>query len=100
MIFQVSDAKHRYFLNLLDDDLHLIEPLYTKGGLWIKYFRHSNFLCIQATRTIVNYAPIEEYYLCFSSNKDFSCPYRNYLIKSRCHILYNYRRFNNYWKLR
>ena len=55
-MFQVSNAKGRHFLDLLDDDIHPIEPSYTKGGSWIKYFRHLNFLCIQVTRAIVNYA--------------------------------------------
>jgi len=31
-MFQASDARDRHFLNLLDDDLHPIEPLYSKGG--------------------------------------------------------------------
>ena len=30
MTFQVSDAKSRQFLDLLDDNLHPIEPLHTK----------------------------------------------------------------------
>jgi len=32
MTFQISDAKDKHFLNLLDNDLHPIEPLYTKRG--------------------------------------------------------------------
>ena len=100
MTFQVSDVKGRQLLDLLDDDLHPIEPSYTKGGSWIKYFGHSNSLCVRATRAIVNHTPIGEYCLCFFPNKDFSCPCRNYLIESRCHILHDCRRFNNYWNLR
>jgi len=57
-MFQVSNAKGRHFLDLLDNDIHPIEPSYTKEGSWIKYFRYLNFLCIQVTRAIVNYAPI------------------------------------------
>ena len=30
MTFQISDTKGKHFLNLLDNDLHSIEPLYTK----------------------------------------------------------------------
>ena len=61
MIFQASDAKGSYFLDLVNNNLHPIEPLYLKGGLWLNYFGHSNLLCTRATRTIVNHAPIEEY---------------------------------------
>ena len=87
------DARDRYFLDLLDDDLY---PSYSKGGLWIKYFGHSNFLCMGAIRAIVNHASIEEYHLCFFPNKDFGCLCGNYLIESKHHILYDCRRFNNY----
>jgi len=85
MTFQASDTKGRQFLNLLDNDLHIIEFLYIKEDLWIKYFEYSNSLYIRAIRAIINHAPIREYYFCFFSNKDFSCPYRNYLIESRYH---------------
>ena len=72
-MFQASDTKGRHFFNLLDDDLHPIEPLYSKGGSWIEYFRYSNSLCSRAARAIVNYALIGEYCLCFFPNEDFSC---------------------------
>ena len=87
-------------VNVLDDNLHPVEPLYTKRGSWIKYFGHSNSLCTRATRAIVNHAPIGEYYLCFFPNKDFSYLCRDYLIESRHHILHNCRRFNKYYNLR
>jgi len=32
MIFQASDLKGNHFLDLLDNELHTIEPLYTKRG--------------------------------------------------------------------
>ena len=100
MTFQVSDAKGRQFLGLLDNDLYPIESLYTKEDLWIKYFKHLNSLYMRATRAIINYASIEEYCLCFFPNEDFSCPCGNYLAESRCHILHNCMRFNNYWNPR
>jgi len=31
-MFQASDGKGNQFLDLLDDDLNPIEPLYIKGG--------------------------------------------------------------------
>jgi len=85
MMFQASNAKGRNlnFLDLLDDDLHLLEPSYTKGGSWIKYFGHLNSLCARATRAIVNHVPIGEYCLYFFPNEDFSCPCSDYLIESR-----------------
>jgi len=32
IIFQASDARERHSLDLLNNDLYPIEPLYTKGG--------------------------------------------------------------------
>jgi len=99
MTFQASDFKGRQFLNLLDNKLLSIEPLYINGCLWIKHFRHSNSLCTRVMRAITNHTPIGKYHLCFFSNKDFSYPYRIYLIESRCNILHDWRRFNNCWNL-
>ena len=96
MTFQVSDFKGKQFLNLLDDELYPIELLYTKGGLWLKHFEQIS-LCVRATRAITNHALTGEYRLCFFLKEDFSCLYGFYLIESRCHILHECRRFNNYW---
>ena len=46
------------------------------------------------TWAITNHAPIGEYQLCFFPREEFSCLYGLYSIETRCHILYNYRRFN------
>ena len=35
MTFQASDDKRRNFLDLLDDDLNTIEPIYSKEGSWL-----------------------------------------------------------------
>jgi len=96
MTFQVSDKKGNHFLKLLDDDNKPLEPTYSKGGTWLKYFEHSNFLCVRATRAIVNHAPIGEYRLRFFPRKDFKCPCSDYFIETRCHILYNCKRHNKY----
>jgi len=96
MIFQASDARGRYFLDFLNNDLYLIESSYSKEGSWIKYFSHLSLLYARVTRAIVNHAPIREYCLCFFSTEDFSCLYSNYPIEIRHHILYEYRKFNNY----
>ena len=93
------DEKVRNFLNLLNDNLNIIESVYSKGSLWLKYFDYSNLLCIRVIRAIVNHAPISEYCLRFFPQKDFSCPYRLYLIETR-HILHKYKRYNNYWNPR
>ena len=45
MTFQVSDGKGKKFLELLDDDLKVIKPSYTKGGPWLQLVGHSNSLC-------------------------------------------------------
>ena len=60
MTFQASEGKSKQFLNLLDDDLNATEPSYTKGGLWLQMFGHSNLLCARTTRAIINHAPIGE----------------------------------------
>jgi len=92
MTFQVSNLKENYFLELLDDKYCMIELIYTKEDSWIKQFGHSKFLCVRATKVITNYAPIGEYYLRF-----FPCSYRSYPIKTQQHILYECRRYNQYW---
>jgi len=84
MTFQSSDAKSQHFLELLDDDDNKpIEPSYAKGGPWLKYFGHSNSLCVRASRAIVNYAPIGEYRLRFFPREEFKCPCGHYLIEMR-----------------
>ena len=100
MTFQVSDARGRQFSEFLDDDLHPIEPSYSKGGLQLKFFGHSNLLCARASRAIVNHALIGEYCLRFFPQEEFKCLCRQYLIETRQHILYECRRFNNYWNPR
>ena len=82
-MFQASDVRGRQFLDLLDDDFSPIKPSYSKGDLWIKYFRHSNLLYAKATRAIVNHTFISEYHLRFFPKEDFSCPCGNYPIESR-----------------
>ena len=49
MTFQASNDKERHFLDLLDEDLKPIEPSYSKRGSWLKFFGHSNLLCVVAT---------------------------------------------------
>ena len=100
MTFQASNEKGRQFLDLVDDNLNIIEPAYTKGGPWLQVFGHSNLLCACATRAITNHAPIGEYYLRFFPNEDFKCPCSNYPIESRKHILHECMRFNRYWNPR
>jgi len=100
MTFQASDRKGRQFLDLVDDNLNIIKPVYTKGGPWLQVFGHSNLLCAHATRAITNHAPIGEYCLRFVPNEDFKCPCGNYPIESRRHILHECTRFNGYWNPR
>jgi len=83
MKFQASDAKGRQFLKLLDDDLHPIESSYSKGGLWLKFFGHSNSLYIRALRAIINHVPIREYHLKFFPQEEFKCSFKQYLIEIR-----------------
>ena len=63
MIFQALDGKGNQFLDLLDNDLNIIEPSYTRGGPWLQVIGYSNSLCTCAVRAITNHAPIGEYRL-------------------------------------
>jgi len=90
--------KSTHFLDLLDNELHTIELLYIKEGLWIKQFGYSNLLCTKATRAITNHALIK-YHLRFFLRENFSCPYGVCPIERRCHILHECRRYNKYWNL-
>ena len=60
----------------------------------------SNLLCARALRAIVNYAPIDKYHLIFFPQEEFKCPCSTYPIKTRQHILYEYKGYNKYWNLR
>ena len=60
MTFQASEGKGKNFLKLLNDDLNVVEPSYTKGGPWLQLVGHSNLLCARATRAMTNHAPIGE----------------------------------------
>ena len=44
MIFQVSDLKENYFLELLNNEFNIIALSYIKGNSWIKQFSHLNSL--------------------------------------------------------
>jgi len=100
MIFQALDTKEKQFLDLLNSDDNIIEPLYIKGGSWLRHFDHSNSLCTRATRAIINHALIGEYRLRFFPREDFSYSCGLYPIETRRHILYECGRFNKYWNLR
>jgi len=100
MMFQASNFKGNYFLDLLDDNDNIIEPTYVKGGSWLKMIGHSNLLCARATRAITNHAPISEYRLRFFPRVEFKCLCGQYPIELRRHILYECSRFNSYWNPR
>ena len=100
MTFQVSDQKGRNFLELVDSDNKILEPMYSKGGAWLQYVGHSNTLCARAARAITNHAPIGEYQLRFFPREEFSCLCSLYPIEMRHHILHKCRRFNEYWNPR
>ena len=68
--------KERYFLDLLDNNLNSIKLTYSKGGSWLKFFGHFNWLCVRAIRFITNHASIGEYWLRFFLQEEFSYPCR------------------------
>ena len=92
----MSDIKGKNFLNLIDNDNNTIELLYIKKGSWLKYFGYSNSLCTRASRAITNHALIGEYRLRFFPKEEFSYTCGQYPIKTKCYILYEYKRFNKY----
>ena len=49
ILFQMADSKERFFLDLLDNNLNLIELSNIKGGLWLQHFSYSNMLCTRAS---------------------------------------------------
>jgi len=98
--FQVSNNKGCNFLELLDNENNLLKLTYSKDGTWLKYFVYSNLLYARATRAIINYVPIDKYWLRFFSHEDFKCLCKTYPIKTRHHILYECKRYNNYWNPR
>ena len=96
MTFQALDGRERQFVDLMDNNLNVIEPLYTKESPWLQFFGHSNLLCTYAIKAITNYAPISKYRLRFFLREEFKCPYGNYPFKSKRHIFYDCIRFNRY----
>ena len=100
MTFQTLDKKGNHFLKLLDNENKLLELIYSKNRTWLKYFRHSNSLYTKATRSIVDHASISEYRLRFFLKKYFKYLYANYSIETRYYILYNCKRYNEYWNPR
>ena len=81
MSFQVSDDKGQHFLELLDSDSKPIEPLYSKGGPWLKFFGYSNLLYTRASRVIVNYTSIGKYWLRFFPWEEFNVHVISILLK-------------------
>jgi len=100
MTFQVSDGKDKQFYDLVDNNLEIIKPSYTKGGLWLQSFGHSNLLCARATRVITNHTLIGKYCLRFFPKEDFKCSCGDYPIETRRHILHECMRYNGYWNPR
>jgi len=100
MTFQASDGKGKQFYDLIDDNLEIIEPSYTKGGPWLQSFGHSNSLYARATRAITNHVLIGKYRLQFFPKEDFKCLCGYYPIETRRHILYKCMRHNGYWNPR
>ena len=70
------------------------------GSSWLKYFGHSNSLCVRAIRAIMNHVLIDEYRLRLFSQESFNCPCDLYPIKTRQYILHKCRRYNEYWNPR
>ena len=100
MMLQLSDMRGRQFLNLVNSDNYPLEPSYIKGGPWLQHFGHSNSLYARASRAITNHTPTGEYRLRFFPREEFRCSCGHYPIESRCHILHECKRFNEYWNPR
>jgi len=98
--FQASDDREHHFFDLLDQDSNPLEPSTANGRPWLKQFGHSNLLYAKVTRVIVNHTPIGKYRLRFFLREDFMCSCGECPIETRYHILYDCKRFNNYWNPR
>ena len=96
-MFQVSDYKRNHFLKLLDNNYLSRKPTYTKDGSWFKLLSYFDLLYARATRAITNHILIEKYHLRFFPKEKFNYLYRIYPIESRCYILHECKRYNNYW---
>ena len=48
MTFQALDLKGHQLFELCNEDNNFLKPSYAKGGTWLKYFGHSNFLYTRA----------------------------------------------------
>ena len=89
--------KENHFLEILDDEYLSIKLTCTKDSVWLKLLGYSNSLYVRATRAITDHISIEEYCLRFFPRENFNCSCGTYPVESRCHILYECRRYNNYW---
>ena len=98
MIFQATDNKGQYFLDLYDRRGNLIEPYYKNGGSWLSQFGISNSLCTRMTRLITNHTPIDDYKTRFFPNENLLCPCGSGQIETRVHILHKCTRYNEAWR--
>ena len=73
MTFQASEHKGKHLIDLNNNNNLPTEPTYTKGGIWLNIFEHSNTLCVRVTRAITNYAPIGKYHLRVFVRESFTC---------------------------
>ena len=78
MMFQVSDLKESNFLDLVNSNDNILEPIYSKCNTWLQHMLYA-----RAIRVIMNHAPIGEYWLQVFPSKEFSCPYNLYPIELR-----------------
>ena len=97
MVFQASKFKERKFLELNDDNSSPIHPIYSKDRAWLKYFGFLNSLCAWVTRLVTNHIPISEYRLRFFSKESIACPYSDYPIETRRHILFKCPQYRKSW---
>ena len=71
--FQASDLKGNNFLDLVNGNNKILEPLYCKGRTWLQFFGHSNLLCARVTRAIMNHAPCYDLKSLGLDKKNNSC---------------------------
>jgi len=69
--FSIRGLEHHF---PIVNNLQSIKLTYSKGGSWLKVFRHFNLLCARASRAIVNHTSIREYCLRFFLQEEFKCP--------------------------
>jgi hypothetical protein len=71
--FQDEKYHGSWFLQLKDTKGNALTPTYANGGTWLKSVGEETKLCARMCRTILDHAPIGDYYCRFNIPEEHSC---------------------------